>query len=94
MNIRKICKLLRSILKNPKHVRFEEIDKLLKEFGFEVAQPQGGSSHYVYRKNGYRPIVIPFKRPFVREFYIKDIIKILNLEEFQNEKCSKRKESK
>ncbi len=89
-NGKKICRLLKGILENPKHVRFEDIDKLLREFGFEVKQPRGGSSHHIYRKDGYKPIVIPFKRPFVREFYVKDVIKILKLEDFQDEKCRKR----
>ena len=88
MNDKKVCKLLKRILQNPKNVRFEDLDKLLKEFGYKVRQPKGGSSHYIYYKENERKIItIPFKKPFIKSVYIKEIIKILSLEVFYNEKC-------
>ncbi len=81
------CKLVKKILNNPKNVRFKDIDKLLKAFGYKAKQPKSGSIHFVYRKEGVNPITVPYKRPFVKEIYIKQIIKILNLEEFYEEHC-------
>ena len=72
---------------NQKHVRFEDMDKLLRAFGCEPKQPRGGSSHYVYRKKGATPLTVPFKRPFLKEVYVKQVIKQLDLEEFYEENC-------
>jgi predicted RNA binding protein YcfA (HicA-like mRNA interferase family) len=84
------CKLIKKILNNPKNVRFKDVDKLLKAFGYEAKQPSKGSSHFVYRKKGANPITVPYKRPFVKEIYIKQIIKILELEEYYEEHCEER----
>ncbi|TCK05262.1 type II toxin-antitoxin system HicA family toxin [Phorcysia thermohydrogeniphila] len=81
------CKLVKAILTNCKHVSFEDMDKLLRAFGYEPKQPRGGSSHFVYRKKGAMPITIPFKRPFLKEVYVKQVIKLLKLEEFYEEEC-------
>jgi len=41
-------KLLQSIRNNPKSVRFEELDKVLRNTGFERKQSGKGTSHYRY----------------------------------------------
>ncbi|HVB11083.1 MAG TPA: hypothetical protein VNM16_12055, partial [Bacillota bacterium] len=41
-------KLYERALRNPGSVRFEELDRLLRRWGFVRRQPGGGSSHYVY----------------------------------------------
>ena len=88
MNHKKICKLLKKILQNPKNVRFEDLDKLLKMFGYDVRQPNKGSSHYIYYKaNEKRIITVPHKKPFIKSVYIKEIIKLLSLEDYYDENC-------
>ena len=88
MNKKKICKLLKAILNNPKNVRFEDLDKLLRELGYSVRQPKGGSSHYTYFKIEEKMIItVPYKRPFVKSVYVKNVIKLLNLEVIFNEEC-------
>ena len=88
MNKKKVCKLLKSILQNPKNVRFEDLDKLLKELGYEVRQPKGGSSHYTYFKPGEKKIItVPYKKPFIKSIYVKEVIKTLKLEVFYDEEC-------
>jgi len=72
--IKRKCKLVKAILANRKHVSFEDMDRLLKAFGYEPKQPRGGSSHFVYRKKGAMPITIPFKRPFLKEVH-RDVAK-------------------
>lgn len=69
-------KLYESIVRNPTSVRFEELDKLLRRAGFEVSQPGGGSSHYIYRKGGQR-LVVPYNRPFLKSVYVKKAITLL-----------------
>ena len=69
-------KRVRKIFKNPKTVSFKEIDQVLKDFGFGVRQPRGGSSHHIYTK-GEIQIAVPYKRPFVREVYVKRVIELI-----------------
>ena len=75
----KLEKLLQRIKNNPKTVRFEELDKILSNAGYEYAQPRRGSSHYTYRKQGKIPITIPYQRPFVHEVYVRKVVLELNL---------------
>ena len=57
------------IKNNPKNIKFTTIDKLLRQYGFTVRQPKGGSSHYIYKKDKLT-LTIPKHSP-VREVYIK-----------------------
>lgn len=77
-------KRVRRVFNNPKTVSFKELDKVLRDFGFDVRQPRSGSSHHVYTK-GEMQIAVPFKRPFVREVYVKRVIEIIG--ELTNEKA-------
>lgn len=73
-------KLLEKIRRNPKSVRFAELDLVLRRAGFTRSQPQGGSSHYVYRK-GPRKLTVPYRQPHILEAYVKRAIKLLESEE-------------
>jgi len=76
-------KRLRKIFQNPKTVSFKELDQILKSFKFNVRQPKSGSSHYVYTKEEVQ-ITVPFKRPFVKEVYVKRVLELIGGE--NNEK--------
>jgi len=69
-------KRLERIRSNPKNVRFEDLDQLLIDFGFTLRQPRGGSSHYIYVREGFR-LTIPINRPHLREVYVKQVLKLL-----------------
>ncbi len=69
-------KLLLRIKNNPKQVRFEELDKILRRSGFQRRQPGKGSSHYIYIK-GSAVIVIPYHQPHIKAIYVERAIKIL-----------------
>lgn len=73
----KLEKLLQRIRNNPKTVRFEELDKVLRHEGYEPAQPRGGSSHYTYKKPGSRSLTIPRQIPYVNECYVRDVLEVL-----------------
>jgi predicted RNA binding protein YcfA (HicA-like mRNA interferase family) len=79
-----LVKIADKILKNPKKVAFEELSRLLEGFGFECRQPKGGSSHYIFRKAGSQPISVPKAKP-VNQAYVKQVVKLLNLEEWYEE---------
>jgi hypothetical protein len=70
---KRIQKLKAKIEQNPKHVRFEDLDKLLRGYGFAVRQPRRGSSHYVY-KRGQWLLTVPYRRPHIREHYVKEAL--------------------
>ena len=69
-------KLYDAAVNNPKAVRFEELDKLLRRAGFEVRQPRSGSSHYFYRK-GAKIISIPRHAPYLKAPYVKEALALL-----------------
>lgn len=72
-------KLLAKIRNNPKTVRFEELDKILKYAGFEVRQPRSGSSHFIYKKGNFS-ISVPKHNPYIRSVYVEKIIEFLDKE--------------
>lgn len=76
ITITKKEKLINRIKNNPKTVKFEEIDKILLDVGFERRQPSGGSSHYTYVLED-KILTVPFKKPYVKVIYIKTAIKLL-----------------
>jgi len=70
----KLSKLYNKVVRNPKDVDFEELDRILRECGFKCRQPRKGSSHYIY----YHPelpdlLSIPKARP-VKAIYVRDAI--------------------
>lgn len=69
-------KRLRKLFRNPKTVSFKELDTVLRSFSFEVRQPKSGSSHYIYTKGDIQ-ISVPFKRPYVKEVYVKRVLELI-----------------
>jgi len=69
-------KRLRKLFRNPKTVSFKELDSVLRSFKFEIRQPRSGSSHYVYTK-GEIQVSVPFKRPYVKEVYVKRVLELI-----------------
>ena len=69
-------KRLRKLFRNPKTVSFKELDSVLRSFKFEVRQPRSGRSHYVYTK-GEIQVSVPFKRPYVKEVYVKRVLELI-----------------
>lgn len=41
-------KLIQRIRNNPQSVRFAEIEKILRALGYELRQPKGGASHWIF----------------------------------------------
>ena len=68
---------LERLRQNPRSVRFEDLDKVLRRFGFEVSQPRSGSSHYVYKHGAYK-LVVAKHEPFVHSKAVKAVIDILD----------------
>jgi hypothetical protein len=73
----KDAKLLDKIRNNPKAVSFKDLDKLLDSYGFQCRQPKSGSSHYTYTY-GSHSLTVPFKRPHVKEYYVKAVLRLID----------------
>ena len=69
-------KLLQSICNNPKSVRFEELDRALRNTGFERKQSGNGTSHCRYVL-GTDQIVVPRHGN-----HVKQVIEILSQNSF------------
>ncbi len=66
------------LVANPKTVNFDDLDGVLRDCGFERRQPKSGSSHYIYTK-GTIQISVPYKRPYVKEVYVKRVLEIIGV---------------
>ncbi|OGD85645.1 hypothetical protein A2696_03145 [Candidatus Curtissbacteria bacterium RIFCSPHIGHO2_01_FULL_41_13] len=69
-------KRLRKIFQNPKTVSSKELDSVLRSSGFEARQPKSGSSHYIYTRKDIQ-ISVPFRRPYVKEVYVKRVLELI-----------------
>jgi len=78
-------KLLNKIKSLDKDMRFAELKKILQSYGYTVAQPKRGSSHYTFRKTGCNPITIPNHEP-IKVFYVKMVKEIVEAEEANKKK--------
>ena len=69
-------KLLNRILTLSKDLRFEELKKVLEEYGYQMRMPHSGSSHYTFRKTGCMPITIPKHEPIKRVYVemVKNVV--------------------
>lgn len=69
-------KLLGKIKALDKDMRFAELKRILENYGYKIAQPRHGSSHYTFRKKGCNPITIPKHEP-IKTVYIKMVKEIV-----------------
>jgi hypothetical protein len=68
-------KALARLRQNPKHVRFEEIEKILLRLGF--TKRQDGTSHAVFTF-GRHILNVPRRRPFVKPKYVELMLEVLD----------------
>ena len=72
-------KLLLKICSLSKDLRFDELRKVLEEYGYVMHNPSGGSSHYTFRKVGCMPITIPKHEP-IKKVYVELVKKVVESE--------------
>lgn len=77
-------KLLKKICSLSKEMRFEELKKVLENYGYEMKSPKGGGSHRTFRKVGCNPITIPVHEP-IKTVYV-EMVKNVVEKEASNEK--------
>jgi predicted RNA binding protein YcfA (HicA-like mRNA interferase family) len=80
----KLAKLIEQFLRDPPEVRFDDVQYLLEAFGFEEKRAKG--SHHIFRNSDGLKITVPKKSgKMVKGVYVQQIIKLLNLESWNNE---------
>ncbi|MCD7844329.1 MAG: type II toxin-antitoxin system HicA family toxin [Oscillospiraceae bacterium] len=69
-------KLLTQISSLSRELRFDELRRVLEEYGYKMYAPRGGSSHYTFRKPGCQPITIPKHEPIKRVYVemVKNVV--------------------
>ncbi len=72
-------KLLEKICALSKELRFEELRRVLEFYGYTMAAPRGGSSHYTFRKPGCRPITVPKHEP-IKKIYVEMVREVVESE--------------
>ena len=77
-------KLLQRICSLSKDLRFDELRKILESYGYTIAAPKGGSSHYTFRKAGCSPITIPKHEP-IKRVYVDMVRNVVESEASKNE---------
>lgn len=69
-------KRIAKMRQNPKNVRYNDIENLLIGLGY--SHTKRGTSHNVFklRREGKETLVlvVPYKRPFVKQIYVKDLL--------------------
>jgi len=74
IRVTKFDKLYAEIVRNPKDVKFEELEKLIIRFGFERRKQRSGSSHFQYAHPDLTEILtIPFARP-IKSIYVRQAL--------------------
>ena len=79
-------KLLARICSLSKDIRFEELQRVLESYGYQLNAPRGGSSHYTFRKQGCQPITIPKHEP-IKKVYVEMVKQIVESEADYDENC-------
>ena len=77
-------KLIARIRFLSKDIRFQEVKKILEEYGYKMYAPRGGRSHYTFRKRGCQPITIPKHEP-IKRVYVEMVKRIVESEENHGE---------
>jgi hypothetical protein len=65
-----------TIQRNPRRVRFQELDALLRSYGFDRRQRRRGSSHYTYWRGPWR-LIVPAHRPHLRLYVVQRGLSVL-----------------
>lgn len=77
-------KLLGRILSLSKDMRFDELRKVLENYGYVMTAPKSGSSHYTFRKQGKNPITIPKHEP-IKKVYVEMVREVVEEESLDEE---------
>ncbi|RME59219.1 type II toxin-antitoxin system HicA family toxin [Candidatus Parcubacteria bacterium] len=66
---------IEKLRRNPKNVRYAELESILLRSGFEKIPGKGSHTKFVL---GDRILVVPFKKPFLKPLYVKQALQALD----------------
>ncbi|MBO5341660.1 MAG: type II toxin-antitoxin system HicA family toxin [Lachnospiraceae bacterium] len=76
-------KLIHKLKSSSAEIRYEELKKILEEYGYKARETSGGSSHITFRKEGCNNITVP-RHKKIKRAYIELVRKVVE-EEAKNE---------
>lgn len=74
----KRSKHIRAWRNNPRNVRFEELESVLRYYGCYVRQPSGGSSHYCFGHPALDYEITVVKRDPVKPHYVRKALRMID----------------
>ncbi len=66
------------IRKNPKAVAFDELDWLLRQYGFSEVRRNGSHASYRHPDLPQGILTVPFHRPSVGSHYVKQVLAMID----------------
>lgn len=76
-------KLLERLYRLDSSLRYDELAKILRAYGYHPNETGGGSSHVTFRKKGFNPVTIPRHSP-IKKVYI-ELVKNVVMSETLNQ---------
>jgi len=67
---------LERVRNNPKNVTAKDLQELLEDYGFNYRNASG--DHYIFKKEGHRPITIPYSQNPIALFIVKEILQVID----------------
>lgn len=65
------------IAQNPKNIRFEDLQRLLEDYGFELKRTKGSHHAFIgYVGDEKVTLIVPYHRP-LKEVYVKQVLSLL-----------------
>lgn len=84
--VSRLCKLIETLLRLPPEAKFRDVEKVLAEFGWELKRTSG--SHNIFRDAKGRMLTVPtVKGRTVKTTYLKQVVELLELEEYHEQNC-------
>ncbi len=69
-------KRLEKLRQNPKDVAFDDLRKVLEDFGFELVRSKG--SHFAFRHHELNEMfILPYRKPHVKTAYVEQFLMIV-----------------
>lgn len=74
---------LQRVRSNPRNVTAKDLITLLEQHGFKLRNVSG--DHYIYKKDGFRPMPVPYCQNPVSIRIVKEILELIDLIEEQKQ---------
>jgi predicted RNA binding protein YcfA (HicA-like mRNA interferase family) len=81
----KLAKLVASFLAEPAEVDFADVERLLREFGFQLTMRRGSHNVFRHPDDGRKLTVPTVGGRRVKRVYVRKIVELLDLEKWHGE---------